>query len=417
MPLLGVSYRQAKRLRARYRGSGATGLVHGSVGRASNRSRSAAERAWVLELVDLHYGGPVRGPGQRFGPTLLSEHLASDHGIVVPVSTLREWLLAGGRWTRVRKRKKAPRRRERRAHFGELVQLDGSFHDWYEGRGERAGRRSCMMNMVDDATGRTLLRFGEQETLWAAADILKKWIERYGIPRALYTDWRNVYKRTPTEREERAGIVPHTHFGRMCAKLGIEIIAAGTPQAKGRVERNNGVQQDRLIKKLRLRDISTDAAANAYVEAEYLPVHNARFAVPAASPVDYHLPRPALPGDRDVFCLDHSRVVGNDYVVQFGRRALQLNPSGRGRIPAGSRVVVREDREGDVRVLHVDRRGQERELAWTPAPARRTAPPPAPAIAPAPVSRTPNKPRRDHPFYRANAMGVAQAAILKAGGY
>lgn len=149
-----------------------------------------------------------------------------------------------GLWSRVRRSRPSPKRRERRAHFGELVQLDGSFHDWFEGRGERAGRRSCVMNMVDDATGTTLLRFGEEETTWAAADILRAWIALYGVPRALYTDWKNVYKREPTSAEAIRGEEGHTQFGRMCAKLGIEIIAAGTPQAKGRVERNNGTQQD-----------------------------------------------------------------------------------------------------------------------------------------------------------------------------
>jgi hypothetical protein len=138
-----------------------------------------------------------------------------------------------GLWTRVRRSRPKTKRRERRAHFGELVQLDGSFHDWFEGRGERGGRRSCVMNMVDDATGTTLLRFGEQETIWAAVDVLRAWIETYGVPRALYTDWKNVYKREPTAAEEAAGEAAHTQFGRMCAKLGIEIIAAGTPQAKG----------------------------------------------------------------------------------------------------------------------------------------------------------------------------------------
>lgn len=139
----------------------------------------------------------------------------------------------------MRRSRPKPQRRERRKHFGELVQLDGSFHNWFEGRGEREGRRTCLMNMVDDATGKTLLRFGEQETIWAAADVLRAWIRENGVPRALYTDWKNVYKREPTSAEEAAGEVGHTHFGRMCAKLGIQIIAASSPQAKGRVERSN----------------------------------------------------------------------------------------------------------------------------------------------------------------------------------
>jgi transposase len=170
--LLKVSYRQAKRLYKRFRAEGPTGLVHRSVGRVSNHAHPVVDRERVLDLIREHYGGGTkRGPGQRFGPTLVAEHLREDHELLVPVSTLRDWMLEAGLWSRSRRSRTKAKRRERRAHFGELVQFDGSFHDWFEGRGERGGRRSCAMNMVDDATGTTLLRFGEQETIWAAADI------------------------------------------------------------------------------------------------------------------------------------------------------------------------------------------------------------------------------------------------------
>ena len=269
------------------------------------------------------------------------------------------------------------------------------------------------MNMVDDATGQTLVRFGEQETIWAAADILRAWIDRHGVPRALYTDWRNVYKREPSAREEREGAAPHTQFGRMCAKLGIGIIAAGSPQAKGRVERSNGIHQDRLIKKMRLLGIADDARANEYVEQVYLPELNGRYVRGAASPVDYHLPRDARVHDEDVFCLEHTRTVSNDFVVQYARRGLQLDPKVRGRVPRGSRMIVRESREGELRLIHVNRRGEEREYAWTTAVPQRTA-----ARATSPIgspARPRAKPSADHPFRRANSLSVAGAAIARAG--
>jgi hypothetical protein len=253
---------------------------------------------------------------------------------------------------------------------------------------------------VDDATGETLLRFGEQETIWAAVDVLRAWIERYGVPRALYTDWKNVYKRRPTAAEEAAGEAGHTHFGRMCAKLGIEIIAAGTPQAKGRVERSNGTQQDRLIKKMRLRGIADDAAANAYVESVYLPAFNARYAVVPASPVDYHLPRDPALRDQDVFCLEHSRTVSNDFVVQFGRRGLQLDRAARGRVPAGSRVIVRETQDGELRVIHVSRLHGEHECCWSPAAPRTKKPELTPAPKKPEETRTLHRPAADHPWRR-----------------
>lgn len=396
-PLLRISYRQAKRLYGRFRTEGPAGLVHRSVGRVSNHAYSVGERDRVLELIRKQYGGTAeRGPGQRFGPTLVAEHLWSDHEIRVPISTLRGWMMDAELWSRARRARPKAKRRERRAHFGELVQLDGSFHDWFEGRGEREGRRSCVMNMVDDATGTTLLRFGEQETIWAAADVLRTWIETYGVPQALYTDWKNVYKREPTSAEEAAGEEGHTHFGRMCAKLGIRIIAASTPQAKGRVERSNGTQQDRLIKKMRLVGIADDAAANAYAESIYLPAYNARYTVQPASPVDYHLPRDPGVHDDEVFCLEHKRTVGNDFVVQFGKRGLQLDPAARGRVPARSTVIVRETQDGELRVVHVSRLHGERECRWTPAAPRSRNPEIAPETPKPP--RKPNRPAADHPW-------------------
>jgi hypothetical protein len=243
--------------------------VHGNVGRASNRADDK-RREQVLELVREHYSGE---PRERFGPTLAAEHLASDHGIEVARETLRGWMLAAGLWSR-RKRKPHRSRRQRRAHFGELIQLDGSHHDWLEGRGPKG----CLMNFVDDATGWGLCRFSDEETTWAAADLLQAWVRQYGVPQALYCDWKSVYKRRPTSRETMAGIEPETQFGRMCRKLAIRIIAASSPRAKGRVERHHGTHQDRLIKKMRLEGIGDYEAANRYLDEQYLAEHNAKFA-------------------------------------------------------------------------------------------------------------------------------------------
>jgi transposase len=163
--LMEVSYRQAKRLYRRYRIAGGTGLKHGSAGRPSNRAIDPKRRARVLALVREKYSG---GIDERFGPTLAAEHLASEDGVRVDHETLRRWRLAAGLWSRARKRSPHQRRRERKAHFGELVQLDGSFHPWFEDRGPH----SCLLTLVDDATGRSLGRFGAQETIWAAVEIL-----------------------------------------------------------------------------------------------------------------------------------------------------------------------------------------------------------------------------------------------------
>ena len=222
--LLHVSYRQAKRLWRRYRDEGAAGLKHRNAGRPSNHAHDLKFRNKVLHLVREKYGGPV---GERFGPTLAAEHLDSEDGLKVNTETLREWMLAAGLWSRARKGRQHRRRRERKEHFGEMVQMDGSFHPWLEERGPGG----CLIDMVDDATNRTLARMGEEETIWAVADTLRGWIERYGVPLALYVDWKNLYKRAATPKERLRGEEPITQFGRMCAKLGIELIAANSPQA------------------------------------------------------------------------------------------------------------------------------------------------------------------------------------------
>ena len=270
--MLGLSYRQLKRIYVRYRESGAKGLVHRSAGKASNRARPAKERERILKIVRKEYSG---GPGERFGPTLAAEHLEVDYGLVVDAETLRRWMLAAGLWTKERKRKPYRQRRARRAHFGELVQMDGSFEQWLEERGPRG----CLIHMVDDATSTSQGQFADEESTWAVADTLRGWVTRYGVPRALYLDWKNVYHHAATTKQKEQGIEPITQFGRMCRKLGIELIGANSPQAKGRVERGHGTHQDRLIKKMRLKKIGSYEEANRYLEETYLEEHNAKYAV------------------------------------------------------------------------------------------------------------------------------------------
>jgi transposase len=357
--LMELSYRQAKRLWGRYRDNGAKGLQHGNAGRRSHRAKAAGFRAKVLGLLRSKYGGAA---GERFGPTLAAEHLESDDGLKVDHETLRRWMLAEGLWSRERKRKPHRRRRLRKEHFGELVQMDGSFEQWLPG----SVQKQCLMNMVDDATGKTLAQLHEQETTWAAVDALRAWVEKYGVPHALYTDWKNVYLREPTPKERLAGEEPLTQFGRMCRKLGVQIIGASSPQAKGRVERSNGTQQDRLIKKLRLYGIPTMQAANRYLRQHYLPDHNRRFSRKPASAEDYHRKRPGK-WELDVtFRLEEQRVISNDWVVQYQGRWLQIERESC-YAPAGSKVRVSEGRDGGLQIRYRDRPVKWREIP-RPAP-------------------------------------------------
>ena len=382
--ILSLSYRQVKRIWRRYEDEGAEGLKHRSAGRESNRAKPKKFRARVVRLVRKKYSGPV---GDRFGPTLASEHLASEDKVEVPAETLRRWMLAEGLWSRTRKGKQHRERREAKEHFGELVQMDGSFHKWFEHRGPEG----CLMNLVDDATASTLGRLGAQETIWAAAGVLRRWIEKYGVPLALYTDWKNVYVREATAKERMRGEVPVTQFGRMCERLEIRIIAAHSPQAKGRVERNHSTHQDRLVKKLRRKKIQSYEAANEYLAAEYLPEHNRRFARAAAAAEDYHRNRPSGEELDEVFRLETERTIGNDWVVRHQNRLFQVTRQSR-YAPAKAKVVVCEWEDGKIEIRYRGRRLMHEEIATRPAAA------PAAAAQPRPQKRQPTPPASGHPW-------------------
>ena len=246
--------------------------------------RPSRVRKRVLALIREKYSGAI---DERFGPTLAAEHLASEDGLTVDHETLRRWMLAAGLWSRLRKRSPYRRRRERKAHFGELVQMDGSFHRVVR---RRARPASCLLTLVDDATGHARWGgSGRRKRSGRRSAVLRAWIERYGVPQALYTDWKNVYVRPPNQTERVTGAEPLTQFGRMCATLGIQIIPASSPQAKGRVERNHGTQQDRLVKKLRRQGIADWRPPMRFSRPTYWADHNARFAQAPASADDFHV--------------------------------------------------------------------------------------------------------------------------------
>lgn len=221
------------------------------------------------------------------------------------------------------------------------------------------------MNMVDDATGTTLCRMGKEETIWAAVGVLEAWMECYGVPQALYTDWKNVYVREPSAQERMRGEEPVTQFGRMCRQLGIEIIAASSPQAKGRVERNHGTHQDRLVKKLRVRNITSLEDANRYLQEKYCEEHNTRFAVRPAAPQDFHLPSPGVRKLDSIFRLERERALSNDWVVRDENRFYQVERQRLHHAPAKSKVRLCEWEDGRIEIHY---RGQK--LSWQEIPAR-----------------------------------------------
>ena len=206
--------------------------------------------------------------------------------------------------------------------------------------------------MVDDATSTGLALFAEEETTWAVADTLRAWVETYGIPRALYVDWKNVYHYAPTARQQSSGRGVDFTVSAHVPEAGDRVDWGNSPQAKGRVERSHGIHQDRLIKKMRLRKIRNYQEAKEFLHDQYLPQHNARYAVVAAQAVDFHEASPKGLDLEEVFCLEEERTVGNDWVVRYQHRFLQIEASSAGRVAAGSVITVRQRRDGKLQLLY-----------------------------------------------------------------
>lgn len=341
---LGISLRQMHRQYVRWRDQGEAGLLHRSRGRASPRRWDAAQKTQALELYPELYRG--------FGPTLFAEKLAEVHGIWTSHDTARRWLKEAGLLETTRRGRRSRRRRDRKRCFGEMVQMDGSPHAWLEGRGPRC----VLMTAIDDATGKRRGRFFEAETTEAAMTTLGLWCERFGVPQSLYVDRHGIYRadRDPTAEELKSGKRPVTQFGRAMKELDVRLILARSPQAKGRVERSNGVMQDRLVKELRLAKVNTITAANAWLEAGgFWESIDGKFAVEAFDHADAH--RPLVMKLADVLCVKEKRSVGLDGCVQWNGRVLQLVSPGKLK---GVEVWERADKS-------VELLGDGKRLSWT----------------------------------------------------
>jgi transposase len=313
--LMGISQRQTYRVLKKVREEGSKGIIHKLRGRKSNRGYPTELKIRVIGLYKAHY--------DDYGPTLFAEQLVENHKIPVDHETIRRWLREQSIKTSMRKRRPHRRKRQRRSCFGELLQFDGSHHDWFEGRGAEC----CLLNAVDDATGRVYLKFAvtenSQDVLWA----LWEYVKKYGIPRSIYTDRYNVYK----------GEYNLTDFGRAMKELDVETIYAKSAQGKGRVERVNRTLQDRLIKALRQKGISNIAEANRFLQKSFIEDYNRRFAVNTDVP-DIH--RQIDGYDlKNIFCYKTSRKVRNDYTINFKSGYIQLL-RGKAPLPLPTQVVT-----------------------------------------------------------------------------
>lgn len=372
--LLGVTARQVRRMIQRVRAEGDAGLAHRGRGQPSNRRHAPRLKARVLRLYERRYGD--------FGPTLAAEKLAERHGITISDETVRRWLRERG--IEHFQRRTRPHRawRERKAHVGELIQLDGSHHDWLEGRGPHG----VLMAYIDDASSRVFARFYEYEGTVPALDSFQRYVRRYGIPLAVYADKHTTYQSLaqPTVEDQLAGVTPTSQFGRALGELGVGLIPAHSPQAKGRIERLFKTFQDRLIKEMRLAGVSTLDEANRFVEA-YLPLYNQRFSVQPAQPADLHRPRPAGGDLARSLCLKTTRGLRRDWTVAHHGHLYQVRTNVR-----ATHVMVEERLDGTMRITH---HGRPLDYHAITARPERVAEPPK-----VQVPRRPGKPTSAHPW-------------------
>lgn len=298
--ILKLSERQIFRLMQRVREEGSKGIIHKHRGKKSNRGYPEKLKQRVLELYKKQYSD--------YGPTLFSEELLKNYGISSDHETIRRWLRQNSISTSMRKKRPHRRRRERRSGYGEMIQFDGSHHDWFEGRGAKC----CLYVCVDDSTGKVHLRFGRTENTADAMQTIWDYIKHNGIPRSIYLDRFSAYY----AREKL------TDFSRAMKELSVEVIYAHSPQAKGRVENRNRTLQDRLIKAMRQRGISTIASANEYLREEFTDEFNLKFGLNAEAP-DVHKPVEGYKLE-EIFCYKTTRQVRNDYTINLAGGYIQL---------------------------------------------------------------------------------------------
>jgi len=379
--LMGLSVRQSRRVWKRFQSQAAGGLVHGLRGRVSNRRLDEAFADRIVKLHQERYSD--------FGPTLACEKLVSEHNLKVSPNTLVRLLKERGLWERRRRRGKHRKRRERRSCFGSMLQMDGSHHDWFEGRAPKC----VLMVIIDDATSRTYARFYPAETTEAAFDVFGRWIGRHGIPRSVYVDRHSIY------RDEDHTDKP-TQFGRAMKQLSVELICAHSPQAKGRVERRNAVFQDRLVKEMRLRKISSIEQANALLESLFLEDLNQRYAIDPKKQQDLHREVEAGTKLDEVLCVQEQRVVGQDWCVRWKNRWLQIEKKHEGLRLANKRVLVKQTGKGELIVEYRQERLSCCELCRRPEPAKNKK-------KKTPVINNRNwKPAADHPWNKQSTQGV-----------
>lgn len=347
--ILELSTRHIRRMMKRLTKEGDKSIIHKSCGRPSHNAIDPKVKKKVIQLYQTQY--------PDFGPTLATEKLLERHRIQLSDETLRHWLLTSGDWKKSRQRRSYRQWRERKPYFGQLIQMDGSHHDWFEGRAPVC----VLMAYIDDATGTSFARFYPYEGTFPAMESFKRYIQTYGLPLSLYLDKHTTYKSNakPSLEDELHGREPLSEFERAARELNVHLIHAHSPQAKGRIERLFKTFQDRLIKEMRLKGIQTIEEANAFLE-KYLPLYNRRFALPPKEKENLHRKPKRINLDR-ILCLKTERALRNDFTVAHHQKLYQIEDHLKVK-----KVVVEERLDGTVVLTHQGTPLKAKEISSRP---------------------------------------------------
>ncbi len=372
--ILGVTDRQVRRIAKSVRLTGDAGIQHKARGKGAHNRIPDTIKDKAIALCRERY--------REFGPTHASEKLLVHHKITVSNETLRGWFQE--EHVPYKGRKKRPHRqwRERKAHQGEMVQMDGSHHDWFEGRGPWC----VLMGFVDDATSRVYARFYEYEGTLPAMDGFKRYIRLYGLPQSVYLDRHSTYKSMAkqTVEEQLNDIRPMSHFEKSLAELGVTVIHAYSPQAKGRVERVFGTFQDRVVKEMRLAGVTNIAEGNAFLDS-YLPEFNGKYAREAAKQADFHRPIANRRALDTILAIKTERALRNDFTVAHDKKLYQIMSN-----IYAKKVLVEERTDGTMRITHNGRQLKHKEIIARPAKAEKKAEQPRRLVI--------NRPSESHPW-------------------
>lgn len=372
--LLHLTVRQVKRLKAKVTKFGAPGLIHGNRGQPSHHRINDKEKNKIIELLHKHY--------HDFKPTFANEKLAEQHRICRDSKTIRQIMIDEGLWQPKLKKQASIHRawRERRACYGELIQFDGSYEHWFEDR--NGTTEICLLAGIDDATGQLVsLKFAEHEGILPVFDFWQAYLVKNGKPRAIYLDKFSTYNINHHLAKENSDTL--TQFERAAGELRIELIKANSPQAKGRVERLFGTLQDRLIKELRLANISTIEEANIFLEKIFIPKFNAHFAVTPRNKTNLHqlLNQTELNQLPGIFARQTERTVLNDFTFSFKNQWYQLTAAQPATVCKKDMVIIEERLN---KIIHVRLRGKYLNYQLLPKrPARQTALVKTPWVLPA----------------------------------